>query len=409
MQHSRSKTLAGLAGLALTGGLVAPAMAADSGAAGAEAEGTYIVMLETTAMTAAQGDRLSTSAKVTIAGETQRKVSQAEEAGIDVEHTYETLGGYSAELSADQAADLAKDPDVASVERDTIMTATPIEVAAASSWGLDRIDQRDLPLDGSYTSPTTGDGVTAYIIDTGVYAEHSEFEGRTGEGFSAIEDGEGTNDCQGHGTHVAGTVAGSTYGVAPGASVVPVRVLGCDGSGSTSGVIAGMDWVAENADGPSVANMSLGGPASEATDAAVDRMVASGVTVAVAAGNESQDACNVSPARAESAITVGSTTETDDQSGFSNWGTCLDLFAPGSDITSAWIGSPEETNTISGTSMASPHAAGAAALFLGANPDAGPSEVVAAVTSDATPDKVQGTDPSSPNLLLYVGAADETP
>jgi serine protease len=256
--------------------------------------------------------------------------------------------------------------------------------------------------------------VHAYIVDTGVLLTHNEFSGRMGNGFDAVTSGGNANDCHGHGTHVAGTVGGTTYGVAKGVTIHPVRVLGCTGSGTNAGVIAGMDWVAQNRVLPAVANMSLGGGASQATDDAVARMTAAGVTVVVAAGNDNaSDACTKSPARAPSAITVGSTTSTDARSSFSNVGTCLDIFAPGSSITSAWFTSPTATNTISGTSMASPHVAGGAALYLATNPTATPAQVTQALTSSATPGIVTDARTGSPNLLLYTlgGAApvDTTP
>ncbi len=239
----------------------------------------------------------------------------------------------------------------------------------------------------------------AYVIDTGLNSGHREFTGRTAPGFSA--DGLTTTDCHGHGTHVAGTVGGTTYGVAKSVTIVPVKVLNCAGSGLNSDVIAGMDWVARNASGPSVANMSLGGGASQATDDAVARMTSAGVTVAVAAGNETQNACNVSPARAPSAITTGATTSTDAAASYSNFGPCVDVFAPGSNITSAWWTTSTSTNTISGTSMASPHVAGVAALYLQRNPAASPSQVTSAITGGATPGVVSGAGSGSPNLLLF--------
>ncbi|NBO79879.1 MAG: serine protease, partial [Actinobacteria bacterium] len=248
---------------------------------------------------------------------------------------------------------------------------------APLSWGLDRIDQRALPLNNRYTRTQSGAGVTVYVIDTGVRATHSELSGRVAAGFTTISDGQGTNDCQGHGTHVAGTVAGTNYGVAPAALVVPVRVMNCSGSGSTSDIIAGIDWIITHhqAGVPAVANMSLGGPRSAALDLAVSRGVADGVTFVVAAGNSSLSACTVSPAGEPSAITVGSTTSTDERSSFSNFGSCLDVFAPGSNIVSAGHSSDVATRTLSGTSMAAPHVAGIAALALSQNSAMSPAEV----------------------------------
>jgi subtilisin family serine protease len=284
-----------------------------------------------------------------------------------------------------------------------IPTATPV---VAASWGLDRIDQRALPLDGNVTRRQTGLGVTTYIIDTGVYAGHSEFIGRVATGFSAVSDGNGTDDCQGHGTHVAGTVAGSTYGVAPQATVVPIRVLDCSGSGSTAGVIAGIDWmIAHHTAGtPAVANLSLGGSYSPAMNAAVARAVADGIVMAVAAGNENADACGVSPASEASAMTVGATEASDARAYYSNYGSCVDIFAPGSAIVSAGTSSPTTRRTLSGTSMATPHVAGAAALLLEATPALTPAAVASALSISATPNVV--TDPvGTANLLLYTGPA----
>ncbi|MRX28265.1 S8 family peptidase [Kangiella sp. HZ709] len=306
------------------------------------------------------------------------------------------LKGGVFKMSQKDAQTMANDPRIAFVEEDQMMSINATQNNA--TWGLDRIDQANLPLNSTYNYDTSASNVNAYIIDTGVLNSHSDFGGRSFSGIDTVDNDNNSTDCNGHGTHVAGTVAGSTYGVAKGAKIYGVRVLGCNGSGSNSGVIAGIDWVANNHVKPAVANMSLGGGASSATDNAVANLVNSGVTVVVAAGNDNSNACNYSPARAPSAITVGSTTSSDARSSFSNFGTCLDIYAPGSSITSAW--SNGGVRTISGTSMASPHVAGVAALYLANNPNATPAQVTAAVTGNAISGKVSDAKSGSPNLLL---------
>ncbi len=289
--------------------------------------------------------------------------------------------GYAVRGGPGLILSLRSDPDVRYVEQVQEYSISTTQTGA--TWGLDRIDQRTLPLNGSYTYNYTGAGVTAYIIDTGIRISHNEFGGRARWG-ATFAGGPATDDCNGHGTHVAGTVGGSTYGVAKGVALVAVKVLGCGGSGTTTGVVSGIDWVRGNVSGPSVANMSLGGGASSTIDAAINNAITAGITFAVAAGNENANACSYSPARVTAAITVGATTSTDARASYSNIGTCLDIFAPGSGITSAWKSSNTATNTISGTSMATPHVTGAAALELQRSPGSTPAQVRNALVNNAT-------------------------
>ena len=334
---------------------------------------------------------------------TSTAVARASSQGAGVDRQYGTaVHGFAARMSADQLGVVRRDTGVAYVEQDQVVRLDTTQTGATG--GLDRIDQRNLPLNGTYTYTPTGAGVTAYVIDTGIRTTHSQFGGRATGGYTAVSDGNGTNDCNGHGTHVAGTIGGSGYGVAKGVALVAVRVLDCNGSGTNSGVIAGIDWVTAHHATPAVANMSLGGSASSTLDAAVNTSIASGVTYAIAAGNSNANACNYSPARVAAAITVGASTRTDSRdTSYSNYGSCVDVFAPGTSITSSWNTSDTATNTISGTSMATPHVTGVAALYLQGHPSAGPATVSSAITSTATPNVLSNVGTGSPNRLLYSG------
>ncbi|AJE81131.1 S8 family peptidase [Streptomyces physcomitrii] len=398
--HKRSRSLkltaaiatAGMAvGVSVFAGSVAGAAPAEGKVYGTEAKGaikgSYIVMLKG-------------GAKIKAASEGK---GLAKEYGGTFKRGFDSaVNGFSATgLSTSEAKRLAADPAV-----EKVVQSHKFSISATQenppSWGLDRVDQEDTAGDNAYNYPdSAGEGVTAYVIDTGVRYTHTDFEDRASSGFDAVDNDDDANDEYGHGTHVAGTIAGAKYGLAKKAKIVAVRVLDENGSGTTEQVVAGIDWVTENHEGPSVANMSLGGGADEALDAAVQKSIESGVTYAVAAGNESSPT-EGSPARVKEAITVASSTKDDEQSDFSNYGEAVDIYAPGTDITSAWNTDDEATDTISGTSMATPHVAGAAALYLAGHPDAAPADVATALTDGATPDKISNPGEGTPNKLLKV-------
>ncbi|MFC5110461.1 S8 family peptidase [Kibdelosporangium philippinense] len=388
MKAARMTGTAGIAAVlfAATIGLATPAHAAEGTILDVNAAdvvpNSYIVALKNTPANAA---------------------SLTQKYGGTVKFTYKAaLNGFAADMTAQQARRLAADPAVDYVQADQMMRITATQ-QNPPSWGLDRIDQRNLPLNNAYTYPNTASNVNAYIIDTGILLTHSTFGGRARTGFDAITSGGTANDCHGHGTHVAGTVGGSQYGVAKGVQLYAVRVLSCSGSGTTAQVVAGVDWVTANHRKPAVANMSLGGGANTSIDAAVRRSIAAGVTYAIASGNsDGANACSFSPARVTEAITVNASTNTDARASFSNIGNCTDLFAPGQSIVSSWIGSNTATNNISGTSMATPHVAGAAALYLSTAPTATPAQVQSTLISRSTPNVITNAGTGSPNRLLFV-------
>jgi serine protease len=328
--------------------------------------------------------------------------------GGQVGRTYTSaLKGFSANMSAQAAEALSRAPGVAYVEQDQEISVAGTQ-STPPSWGLDRIDQSALPLDKSYSYSSNGSGVRVYIIDTGIRSSHAEFGGRVASGFTSISDGYGTEGCHYHGTHVAGTVAGTNVGVAKGATVVPVRVLDCNGSGSSSGVVAGIDWIIAQGQLPAVVNMSISGGLSSAMNSAIEKGISAGLVFAVAAGNNSSLACSYSPASATNALTVAATTSSDAQASYSNHGSCVDIYAPGSAIYSAWNSGDNSYGTASGTSMATPHTAGAAALYLSANPGATPAQVAQALAANATSGAITNASSGTPNRLLRVNGSGGT-
>jgi subtilisin family serine protease len=407
LSGSRRRLLGAVGSVALVAALTAtmgaaPAQAADGTILGAgqpnAIPNSYIVVLNDSAV-------LSRSVSAQAEALTNRF-------GGEVAATWDAaLNGFSVQLSERAARQLAAHPAVAYVEQDMTFQLEATQ-NNPPSWGLDRIDQRNLPLNNSYTFPTTASNVHIYILDTGIRTTHNDFGGRAIHGRDAVDNDNNATDCHGHGTHVAGTAGGNSFGVAKGATLVAVRVLNCAGSGSTTSIVNGINWVTGNAIHPAVANMSLGGGGNNTTmNNAVANSINSGVSYAIAAGNSNSNACNFSPALVPAAITVGATAINDNRASFSNFGTCLDIFAPGQSITSAWFTSNTATNTISGTSMASPHAAGVAALILAASPGLSPAQVRNEMVADATTNVVGNPGSGSPNRLLFVdnGGGGEPP
>ena len=381
-------TLACLCLLALSSGPVRSQRKGEIHQKGNHIENSYIVVLD--------DEVVGEKGLYSIAGYIAEDMANVYRGKL--KHVYKNaLNGFSVEMSEADAEKLSEDFRVKFVEEDAVVTANVTQ--NNPPWGIDRIDQRDLPLNATYSYYWTGSGVRAYVLDTGIRTTHTQFGGRASNVFDVF--GGNGQDCNGHGTHVAGTIGGSTYGVAKSVFLRGVRVLDCNGAGTNADVISGVDWVSANHISPAVANMSLGGGVSSAVDIAVNNLSAAGVPVAVAAGNSNTDACFESPARAADAITVGATTFTDARASFSNFGPCLDIFAPGSGILSAWITSDTATKVESGTSMAAPHVAGLAALYKQFSPGASSTTVRDAIVNNATMNKVTNAGMGSPNRLLY--------
>ncbi|WP_369373721.1 S8 family peptidase [Streptomyces sp. cg36] len=330
--------------------------------------------------------------------------------GGTVSHTYGTvLHGYAARMTDRQARATAADPAVAYVEQDARQRVSATQ-GNPPSWGLDRIDQRSLPLDKSYTYPGTASNVTAYLVDSGLRTTHAQFQGRASIGVDEVGDGRGGQDCLGHGTHVAGTVGGKDYGVAKGVKLVAVRVTDCHDSASTSAIIAAADWITAHAVKPAVVNMSINSTSViSSEDTAIKKSIAAGITWVVSSGNKNTDACHNSPGDIAAAVVVNNADSGDRRRSDSDYGSCTDLFAPGTAIDSAWNGSDTATKQLTGTSMAAPHVTGAAALWLSAHPDAPPADVAKHLTDTATPNKISGAGSGTPNRLLYIGAATVRP
>ncbi|HVK23089.1 MAG TPA: putative Ig domain-containing protein [Actinokineospora sp.] len=396
-QVRASRALLGLiAATAMAVGFSSPAVAAEGTVLGADradaVKDSYIVVVKDSAAPRSASARTASTLTAKYGGTVT----------VAWQHA---VNGFAARMTPGQARRLAADPAVALVEQDAQVKIAEDQVNPPS-WGLDRVDQRNLPLDSKYSFGTRAANVTAYIIDTGVRTTHATFGGRATWGTNTVDTN--NTDCHGHGTHVGGTVGGAEYGVAKGVKVVAVKVLNCAGSGTNTGVISGVEWVTRNAVKPAVANMSLGGGASTTVDTAVRNSIAAGITYALASGNDNATGCNSSPARVTEGITVNATDRNDARASFSNYGTCTDIFAPGVGITSSWMTNDTATNSISGTSMATPHVAGAAAVWLANRPSDTPAQVQAGLIAAATPNKVTNPGTGSPNRLLYIDPGTQT-
>lgn len=362
--------------------------------------GRYIVVLNNDAMRSEGQEAPEAAAELT-----------AKYGGAVAKVFRNAVQGFSVEMTEKAAHALSNDPNVLFVEEDSYLSISESQMSAP--WGLDRIDQRNVPLDQTYNYTKTGSGVSVYVIDTGIRVTHEQFQGRAAIAYDSIGDGQNGNDCHGHGTHVASTIGGSTYGVAKNVSLYGIRVLGCNGVGTTGTAMEGIDWMIANHQSPAVANMSMGGWGSDVMDSAVQSAINAGITFVVAAGNNNGSACNYSPARLSSAITVGAATQSDTRASFSNYGSCVDLFAPGVGISAAWAWNDTAVHTVSGTSMAAPHVAGGVALFMESNPNAAPSDVMSAILNEATNGEMESMSDGSPNMILFTSpniptAADAT-